>query len=380
MPCKRRFARLHHVKGFITVPAKLGDTVALYLGSDASVDWREVPLYAVELQDKSAIVHVSEKLGQHTGNDQPKMRSTSSATHDEYDVVMTGNTWMRFSHRYSVDEVRPRLPAGTSAEVARAVQSIYQGLRTGLLTVQRTGPDGKPQQVSLHFPVDKTDNCHSNIKGFDLLGDGLPRVHPGGYAALINAALDNGVAIVKLSSCWRPMTGSITHRVGLGLDVTYVDAARFNREELTTKDGRPLPGKEDADANVSDEEKQFYKAWQAAKKEAKEAKEERDRRNLVGTADEKKAANSSLKKAQDNVVATEKAWNEERDKYEPPKVKAFRKSLYTCPCVSQLFDPWFMDNNTQDKIPAVPNAQISGNEKLHAHHLHITVRDTKVLP
>jgi hypothetical protein len=48
--------------------------------------------------------------------------------------------------------------------------------------------------------------------------------------------------------------------------------------------------------------------------------------------------------------------------------------------VKQLFDPWHMDNNTRDKVPAQPNTQISDNEKLHAHHLHITVLDEKVLP
>ena len=59
----------------------------------------------------------------------------------------------------------------------------------------------------------------NNIPGFDLLGGGLTRVHPGGYAALINAALANGVSSIKMNSCWRPMVGSIAHRAGLGLDV-----------------------------------------------------------------------------------------------------------------------------------------------------------------
>ena len=218
-------------QGSITIPAQSGDTVALHLGSDASAEWRQEQLYAVQVNDKNVKVHIREKKGLH--KDEAKLASPkSSATHDEYEAVLTGNIWMRFSHLYSPDEVQPRLPAGTSAEVARAVQSIYQGLRTGLLTVQRTGPQGQAQQVSLHFPTDKSDNCYSNISGFDMLSNGLPRVHPGGYAALINAALDNGVGSVKMSSCWRPMVGSIVHRVGLGLDVTYLDAVRFNREEL----------------------------------------------------------------------------------------------------------------------------------------------------
>lgn len=41
--------------------------------------------------------------------------------------------------------------------------------------------------------------AQSNILGFDLLRDGLTRVHPAGYATLINAALDNGVANVNMA-------------------------------------------------------------------------------------------------------------------------------------------------------------------------------------
>lgn len=366
-------------KGSITIPAQSGDTVALHLGSDASADWRQEQLYTVQVNDKNVQVHIREKKGPH--KDEAKLASPkSSATHDEYEAWLTGNIWMRFSHRYTPDEVASRLPAGTSAEVARAVQSIYQGLRTGLLTVQRTGPQGQAQQVSLHFPTDKSDNCYSNISGFDMLSNGLTRVHPSGYASVINAALDNGVGSVKMSSCWRPMVGSIVHRVGLGLDVTYLDAVRFNREELTTKTGKPPVGKQDADDNVSEDEKQFYKAWRAAAKELEVAKKEEKRLDIVGTKEEKKAAIARLENAQKTEAVTLESWNIERDKHEPPKVKAFRKSLYTCPCVSQLFDPWFMDGNTRDAVPATPNAQLDGNEQLHAHHLHITVLDKKVLP
>jgi hypothetical protein len=234
--------------------------------------------------------------------------------------------------------------------------------------------------VSLHFPTDKSDNCYSNISGFDMLSDGLTRVHPGGYASVINAALDNGVGSVKMSSCWRPMLGSIVHRVGLGLDVVYLDAVSLNRQELTAKNGKSPAGKQGADANVSEDEKQFYKAWQAAKQELEVADKEEKRLSKVGSDEKKKAATDRLGNAQKAERESLRAWNEERDKHEPPKVKAFRKSLYTCPCVSQLFDPWFMDNNTRDAVPAIPNAQLDKNETLHAHHLHITVRDKKVLP
>lgn len=375
-PKKLDLEGVKNVTGSITVNARLGETVTLYLGSDASADWRQQPLYAVTLNDKSAVVHITEKEGLQTDTDKPKARPSNNSKADEYDAALTGNIWMRFSHRYSVGEVDSRLPAGTSAEVAAAVKSIYEGLRTGLLTVQRKGADGAAQQISLHFPVDKSDNCHSNIRGFDMLSDGLTRVHPGGYAALINAALDNGVGSVKMSSCWRPMLGSIAHRLGLGLDVNFLEAVQLNRQELIA--GQPKTAA--ADANVSEDEKLFYKAWLQARKERETAREERYRLDKVGNDDEKKAAADRLRKAQDNEVAANAAWDEERNKHEPPKVKAFRKSLYTCPCVRQLYDPWYMDHNTRDKVPAQPNTQQTSNETLHAHHLHITVLDTKVLP
>ncbi|MTV40805.1 hypothetical protein GM676_24890 [Duganella radicis] len=84
------------------------------------------------------------------------------------------------------------------------------------------------------------------------------------------------------------------------------------------------------------------------------------------------AADAARKKA-------EAAWNAERDKNEPEGVRLFRGSLMKCACVSQLFDPWFMDTNNKDDIPHTPNMQLSDNETLHAHHLHITVYDPKIL-
>lgn len=383
-PKKLNLSGKNHVEGHITVNAQLGDTVALYLGSDASKDWRQEPMYTVQLNEKNAVVHVEEKLGVQSGwsssSDDVKPRTSSSKKADEYEASLTGNTWMRFSHRYTAQEVLPRLPEGTSAEVARAVQSIYQGLPQGSLLVQRAGPDGTAQQVTVYFPDDRTDNCHRNIHGYNMLADGLTRVHPAGYATLINAALDSGVASVKMTSCWRPMLGSIAHRLGLGLDVGFLDAVRFNRQELNAKNGKPPPGKQDADANVSEEEKLFYKAWVQAKQELEAAEKEEKRLSKFGTDEKKTAANDRLKNARITEIKTKGAWNKERDKHEPPKVQAFRESLYTCPCVSQLFDPWFMDSNTRDKVPAQPNVQLSDNEKLHAHHLHITVLDKKILP
>jgi len=84
-------------------------------------------------------------------------------------------------------------------------------------------------------------------------------------------------------------------------------------------------------------------------------------------------------KADVRLNLAEAAWNEERNKNEPSKVRAFRKSLMKSPAVSQIFDPWFMDTNSKDKNAPVANLQISRNEKTHAHHFHITVLEPKIL-
>ena len=74
-----------------------------------------------------------------------------------------------------------------------------------------------------------------------------------------------------------------------------------------------------------------------------------------------------------------RSWNDERDKGEPRHVHHYRISLLRCACVKQLFDPWFMDANSRGPSEPSPNMQKTGNEILHAHHLHITVDDPKIL-
>lgn len=184
------------------------------------------------------------------------------------------------------------------------------------------------------------------------------------------------------------------HRAGLGLDVNYLDNAQLNREELRGK--KPTKS---ADDNVSDEEKRLFAEKEKADKEADEAiakrkaleKQQAELKNLKKTNPGKvdplkeaalakalEEATESADKAQKAKTAANKAWNGERDKNEPAKVKGYRASLSKCKCVSQIFDPWFMEANTQDQIAAKPNEQRDDNEKLHAHHLHITVREPKI--
>jgi hypothetical protein len=68
-------------------------------------------------------------------------------------------------------------------------------------------------------------------------------------------------------------------------------------------------------------------------------------------------------------------WNKECNRTEPSATRLFRGALLQCRCVSQLFDPWYMDSNTQDKQAPTPNEMKTPNEVLHKDHLHVTVRE-----
>lgn len=73
--------------------------------------------------------------------------------------------------------------------------------------------------------------------------------------------------------------------------------------------------------------------------------------------------------------------NTERNRHEPALIRKLRDGLGQNKSVKQLFDPWYMDANTADKIPPVRNEQrkTNRNEQTHDNHLHITVSEPKIL-
>lgn len=56
-----------------------------------------------------------------------------------------------------------------------------------------------------------------------------------------------------------------------------------------------------------------------------------------------------------------------------------RDRLEKNPSVTQVFDPWYMEPDAGDLHPQVANEQRNDNEKTHAHHLHITVKEPNIL-
>lgn len=72
-------------------------------------------------------------------------------------------------------------------------------------------------------------------------------------------------------------------------------------------------------------------------------------------------------------------WNEELEKNEPQLMNALRRRLQQHQSIKQIFDPWYMEVNTADQNPPVANEQHNKNETLHANHLHVTVKEPKIL-
>ena len=390
------------------------DKVALYLNSDAHPSYRTAPVYEVTVQDKDIQVTVTEKSGKHSDSDQPTQVKDKDAaieakkTVDTYTAPLTGDIWMKVSHKYTSAEVDALIPADTSPEVIAAVKSIYAILSKAELKMGLPAK-GADEARTLTVVFEDSQNPRANITAYTLLSDGLTRVHPGGYAALFNAALENNIPSLTLTSCWRPMLGSIAHRAGLGLDVNMVGGTRMNREELrnsllpstkTGKDGKKVStpaanaGNNNDQDNVTDQEVTLFKEYEDAIVARKQADAESDAaknalKNSKLTADERAKAVERLKAAtvaQDSATKrrnqAEKAWNDERNTHEPDNIKLYRASLLKCSCVKQLFDPWFLDGDTQDKVDPEVNMQrgpSTTNERLHAHHLHVTVFEPKIL-
>lgn len=386
--------------GKISLNVDAGQTVQLYLNSDAHPAFRQQPVYEVKVLDDDVDVVITEIAGRHTDTDAPVMgkvtkNEATGRSLQHMSAKLTGDIWMKVSHKYTPSEVDARLPTETSADVKAAIKRIYTGLSSPTLTVERPAQDGKPART-LTVKFSDSSNPKENISNYTLLSDGLPRVHPGGYAALLNAALEAEVASIMVSSCWRPMLGSIAHRAGLGLDVSVVGGTTMNRQELRralNASRAALKGNGNDKDNVTDAEVKAFGEYEQALVDQKRAEAELivakaalaaakkagDVDAVQRAAEDQRRAQKTLDAANASNQVKLSAWNEERDKGEPNHVHRYRASLLRCVCVKQLFDPWFMDAQTQDASEPTPNMQKSGNEILHAHHLHITVDDPKIL-
>lgn len=317
-----------------------GTAVSLFLNTDSLEGNRLHPVYAVTAGDNDVHVTITETRGtaptstatpsfQRSGIDPRTNRQT-----DFYTAPLHGNIWALVSKVYTEEQARAQMPSTADAGVHEAVASIYRGLTQAGLTVACISP--RDHRIAVTF--NDSENPRQNVSHYDLLRDGLTRVHPLGFYALLEAGRVAGVTQINITSCWRPSLGSIAHRAGIGLDVNIIADAgttiRLNRSELVGG-GPDLPW-------VSATEPQLHR-----------------RRG-------------------DNPQARA-AWIAEMEAQKPALFQSFRDSLQTSPHTQQLYDPWYMDNNTGDNTAPVPNDQTAGNPKPHNNHIHLTVNAPGVL-
>jgi hypothetical protein len=383
-------------KRSIVVAVNPGSKVALFLNSDVHPKHRRVPVYAVEVGNNDVHVKITEKTGR-IGHEwatlkQPLCRPGTAPGKrlEVYDAALTGDIWMQISHLYTADEADALLPPDTIPTVRAAVRSIFGGLQRPELIVNFPASDSAPAMtLKVEFMDEMQNNVRLNTTHCPWLTGILPRTHPCAYAALLAEAQAAGVKSVRVTSGWRPSFGSIAHRAGLGLDITYIEGETqrvFLNRALLMNNKAPRNG------NVSEREKALLRDYESAKDEV--AAKERDMKAAQGRLNrnpdngnkaqlERELADASQRfdASQERERYTRREWDNERNRNEPDLIRKLRDRLGQNKSVKQLFDPWYMDANTADTMPPVPNEQrISNpNERTHNNHLHITVREPKIL-
>ncbi|WP_449466318.1 hypothetical protein [Stenotrophomonas humi] len=319
-----------------TIRVPVGVEVSLFLNTDSLVGARMHPVYAVTPDENDVHVTIRETRGARLETlaeavlARTAVDERSGRRIDYYDAPLHGNIWARISRVYTSEAAAETLPADADAAIRDAVVSIYRGLDRAQLEIQIGNPP--VQTISATF-VD-SENPRVNISNYSFLRDGLPRVHPLGFFALLDAARVAGATVVNLTSCWRPSLGSIAHRAGIGLDVNIIaddaGSVRINRSELIG--GMPTPW-------VSDAEPHLHR-----------------------------------RRGEDRG-----AWTAEVERNKPPLFQAFRSALEASQHVRQIFDPWYLDANSRDEVPATYNEQNNANAMLHNNHLHITLNIPELL-
>jgi|GEM_PF-581096 len=334
-----------------------GKEVALFLGSDAKAKYRSKPLFRVTAEN--GLTDIVVKINETDGKDydaaleEPALKD-ESGTKRTYQAAMYGNTWLNFSHKYTAEEAA-EMTKEASAEVQKAVISIYKGepqAGQNKITLDVLKPNGSTMKII--WPSHAFDNCKKNvtvITGMESAkSEAMPRVHPNTYQAFMQAAFELDAQELEINSGWRPMLGSVLHRIGVGLDVGRIRVAGSDRNY-----NRSATAAENTYSALMKE-----KAGLLKKKNRTPEEEERLNKIKVEEPD-------AAKKAVDAISA-----NEHSD------LKTFTSKLRGNTEVRQTFDPWQMEDNTADKAGPAPNRLKTGNETLHRNHLHITVFDEEL--
>lgn len=321
----------------VRVPA--GTAVSLYLNTDSLEGNRRHPVYAVTPNANDVYVTITERRGLFNTQatvtfDRTEIDPQTQRLTDYFSAPLHGNIWAIISKIYSETDADALLPANCDAGVREGIFSAYRVLAQPTLTVACTEPAN--HQITVTFA--DADNARANVSNFDNLRDGIPRIHPVGLFALIDAARVARIRNMNITSCWRPLLGSIAHRAGIGLDVNIIgdddEQIRLNRGELVGA-GQDLPW-------VTPRERQLFDG-RTASPQAREA------------------------------------WIAEMEANKPALFEEFRSALQNSAHIQQLLDPWYLDSNTRDNVEPKPNDMAQGNPRTHKDHLHITVNAPGVL-
>ncbi|WPB58842.1 hypothetical protein [Xylophilus sp. GOD-11R] len=347
----------------IEVMARSGQTVAIFLGSDASPENRKEQLYPVVVGPNDIKVIIKSHSGLNAAEavigepDRPASIAESGDKLDVYHAVLNGKTWMRFSHRYSVDEaLRFASEAGEGdAGVLSALTAIYQGQvtrRNGYVARLAHG------ECAIGFQADADGNCREHIHGYDSDRDFgrevLTRVHPHCWLALFTAASRTQTVSLQLTSTWRPWVGSAVHRMGLGLDVKSIK----NKQGQTSIFDLGSPK-----LFNSIEQKEAHSKWMISEQDYLDCLKKFDSGSIDAARIARNGARHNFEKTMEDGLA----WS-------------FENSLRSDIRIKQLYGPIDMDDNTRDEISSSPNFQKSSNETLHKNHVHITASDRFLLP
>ena len=377
----------------VRVMARSGQKVGLYLGSDASPQFRREMLFPITVGHNDIRIVIQTKSGLHDHVPEVSMQKADiqrdvqeAGRPDKLDIYkgnyLTGNTWLQFSHTDSVADALEFASEAGEADpgVLNALRALYGGdvSKASGCTVSFAGK----HSCKLSFQAGVDSNCAENIQRYLSLGGfggaALPRVHPRSWIALLQAARDAKVASLEITSGWRPLTGKAPHRIGLGLDIK--SAKSVSATTLVFDKDSPAMWS-------SQEEKEAHQDWIQSESELDRAKVEWvAAQSAVKAASEegKAAAEARLKDADKKL--TDKRVKRDRSKSEYDRnhrgnfADTLEHALFKSPLIRQVFEPLVMDANTRDKTEPEVNRYRVGNEATHKNHLHVTAVDAYLIP
>jgi hypothetical protein len=401
---------------------KCGATVGICIGVDAKAKFRKYPLWQVKADQHDIVVDVFETYGKAHGL-QDKVGKVVNRTEEKHGkpheldcfaARLTGDTWMRSTPKLGDPEVDALPDDQATAAMKAALKRIYKAefIAVGAnfaIDVPRQSNEQDSAKVRLLWLAHENANCVDNIVSLNLKQDVPSRIHPQAYAAAAKAAHEAGVDEIQFSSSWRPMLGSMPHRLSMGLDLVYLKAGKevghLNRSGLLPD---PKSHKHASNDNLSKDELDAYDDWKAKEKTADAATAEMNRADKAlksaiaakakiknpapDTAEKldkavaeaklkKEAADKAEEEARSARVEAEEVWGKEVQKHEPGPVGRYRRYVMQAKCVSQVLDPWYLVGLANHKpSELVPNKQEgeSGLAFQHRNHMHLSIRDTEL--